>query len=98
VVFDPARLSYETLLADFLAARNPLPQNTNNPHRSTIFYHDSAQRQAAQHVKAQINQSGKWNVPVLAEIRPATVFYPAEEYHQDYYRKMAAVHACELEN
>jgi methionine-S-sulfoxide reductase len=97
VVFDPARLSYETLLADFLAARNPGLQNTNNVHRSTIFYHDDGQRQTAERVKDQINQSGKWLVPVPAEIRPAKIFYPAEEYHQDYYRKTAAIHACELE-
>ena len=96
VVFDPARLSYETLLADFLAARNPLPQNTNNLRHSTIFYHDDGQRLAAERVKDNINQSGNRSTPVIAEIRPATTFYAAEEYHQDYYRKTAAVHVCEL--
>ena len=97
VVFDPAALRYETLLADFLAVRNPLPQHTNNLHRSTIFYHDDAQRQAAERVKDSFNQSGKWTFPVFAEIRPATKFYPAGEFHQDYYRKTAVEHACELE-
>lgn len=99
VVFDPARLSYEKLLADFLVARNPVRQtaSTNPPRRSTIFYHDEAQRETAEQVKDKINQSGEWNFTVVAEINPGTEFYPAEEYHQDYYRKAAAVRACSFE-
>src|SRR5208283_2267749 len=71
VVFDPARLSYEELLADFLTARNPARQSTS-AHRPAIFYHDEGQRQAAERVKDTINQSGKWNSPVVVEITPAT--------------------------
>jgi methionine-S-sulfoxide reductase len=96
VIFDPARLSYEKLLTDFLTARVParLATSAGNPHRPAIFYHDEGQRQTAGRVKDEINRSGKWNSPVIAEITRATEFYPAEEYHQDYFRKISAAHAC----
>jgi len=98
VVFDPGKLRYEDLLADFLAARNPARQSANaSPaHRSTIFYHDEAQRLLAERVKDKFSQSRKWKFPVVTEINPVSKFYPAEEYHQDYYRKTAA-HRCEVE-
>lgn len=99
VVFDPGELRYEDLVADFLAARNPASESTNaSPvHRLTIFYHNEAQRLLAERVRDRISQSRKWKFPVVAEISPAAKFYPAEEYHQDYYRKTAAMHACDLE-
>jgi methionine-S-sulfoxide reductase len=99
VIFDPARLSYEQLLADFLSARNPARQSTRvgNPHRLAIFYHDAGQRQTAERMLDKINQSGKWNSPVILEITRATGFYPAEAYHQDYYRKISAAQTCRLE-
>jgi len=99
VMFDPARLSYEELLAGFLTARNPIRQtaSSNSSHRSTIFYHDEVQRQAAERVKNTINQSGKWDFPLVAEINPATKFYPAEEYHQDYYQKASSARTCGFE-
>ncbi len=98
VRFDPAKLSYEELLKDFLTARSPTQASrVSASHRSTIFYHNEAQRQTAARIKENINASGIVNSPVAAVITPATDFYPAEEYHQDYYRKTAAVHACQLE-
>jgi methionine-S-sulfoxide reductase len=99
VVFDPGELRYEDFLADFLAARNPASQSTNMSagHRSTIFYHNEAQRLLAERAKDKISRSRKWKFPVVAEINPAAKFYPAEEYHQDYYRKTAVEHRCELE-
>ena len=99
VVFDPAKLSYGDLLADFLTARNPASQATNasSVHRSTIFYHNEAQRLLAERVRDKFSESRKWKVPVVAEIKPVAKFYPAEEYHQDYYRKTAAMHTCDLE-
>jgi peptide methionine sulfoxide reductase MsrA len=98
VIFDPARLSYEKLLTDFMTARIPaqLATSAGNPHRPAIFYHDEEQRQTAERVKDKINQSGKWNLPVVVEISQATGFYQAEEYHQDYYRKISAAHTCNL--
>jgi peptide methionine sulfoxide reductase MsrA len=56
-------------------------------HRSAIFYTSEAQKQIAGRVKAQVDQSGKWKGPVVTEITQASVFYPAEEYHQNYFQK-----------
>ena len=89
VVFDPAKLSYEQLLADFLTSRKAAS-------RSGIFYHSEEQRQTAERVKEKINQSGKGNSPVMTEITNATAFYPAEEYHQDYYRKNSGARSCSV--
>ena len=99
VVFDPARLSYEELLADFLTARIParLATGTNSLHPPAIFYQNEEQRQTAGRVREKINRSGKWGTPFIAEIQPATKFYPAEEYHQDYFQKNSAGRACGLE-
>jgi len=96
VVFDPARLSYDKLVADFLMARNPtrLVTSAGRPHRAAIFYQDEGQRRTAERVIGKINQSGKWSSPVVAEINPAAKFYPAEEYQQNYLQKISAGHAC----
>jgi methionine-S-sulfoxide reductase len=99
VVFDPTRLSYEDLLTAFLNARDParLTGSTNSTARSAIFYHDEGQRLTAERAKDRGDRSGKWSSPVVAEVTAATAFYPAEEYHQDYYLKMSAARACSSE-
>ena len=99
VVFDPARLSYAELLSDFLTASVParLATSTNTTHHPAIYYHNESQRQTADLVKQKINQFGKWESPYLADIRPAVVFYPAEEFHQDYYRKNPSDRSCRVE-
>lgn len=94
VIFDPAKLSYEQLLADFLAGH--IPQSATSSHRPAIFYHDAAQQQIAERVEMQIAQPGKLKNPVTAEIVAAKTFYPAESWHQDYFRKNAAAHTCSL--
>lgn len=96
VVFDPARLTYEQLLTDFLTLHDPTGQVTRaaNSHRSAIFYHSEDQRQIAERVKEKIDRSGKWNAPITTEIAKATKFYPAEEYHQDYFQKHRVARSC----
>jgi methionine-S-sulfoxide reductase len=101
VIFDPAQLSYEKLLDHFFQSHDP----TSPPHRSdgrkvqyrsAIFYHTEVQRGIAERVKEQMNQSGKRPDPVVTEITPATKFYPAEAWHQDYLEKNSAAHTCHL--
>lgn len=94
VIFDPTKLSYEQLVADFLTGH--IPQSATASHRPAIFYHNEAQRQIAGRVETQINQSGKLKNPVTAEIIAAKTFYPAESWHQDYFRKNAAPKSCSL--
>jgi peptide methionine sulfoxide reductase msrA/msrB len=101
VIFDPARVSYEELLKHFFQNHDPTSprQQTNGAkvsYRSAIFYHSEEQRQVAERVKENIIQSGKWNNPVVTEITPATEFYPAEAYHQDYLEKNSAAHTCRM--
>jgi len=101
VIFDPAKLSYEDLLNCFFSVHDPTsPRHPGNylkvPYRSAIFYHSEEQRRIAGRVKEKISQSGKWSNPVVTEITPATEFYPAEAYHQDYLQRMSGGHTCGL--
>jgi methionine-S-sulfoxide reductase len=99
VIFDPAQLSYDKLLDHFFQSHDPTsPRHRSDglkvQYRSAIFYHSDEQHQIAERVKAEISQSGKWSSPVVTEITPATEFYPAEAYHQDYLEKNSAAHTC----
>jgi len=101
VVFDPAQLSYETLLTHFFQNHDPTsPRHRDDgvkvQYRSAIFYHSEAQRRVAERVKERMSESGKWPDPVVTEITPATKFYPAEAYHQDYLEKNSAAHSCRI--
>ena len=99
IVFDPAKLSYEQLLGYFFRMHDPTTPNQQEndfgaQYRSGIFYTSDAQKQTAERVKAQVDKSGKWKNPVVTEITKATVFYPAEEYHQDYLQKNPGGYNC----
>jgi peptide-methionine (S)-S-oxide reductase len=91
VEYDPARLSYDRLLEVFWKAHDPTQLNrqgadVGTQYRSVIFYHDEAQREAAEASKAALVASGRHSKPVVTQIAPASEFYEAEAYHQDYYR------------
>jgi len=99
VVFDPARLSYDDLLRFFFRLHDPTTMNRQgndqgSQYRSAIFYHDESQRQMATAVKAEVDRSGKWPKPLVTQIVPATTFYSAEEYHQDYLQKNPGGYSC----
>jgi len=92
VVFDPARLSYETLLDVFWRQIDPTDAggqfaDRDNQYRSAIFYHDEDQKQQAEASKAALERSGRFGKPLATDIVPASAFYSAEEYHQKYYKK-----------
>lgn len=92
VVYDPAKVSYAQLLEVFWHNIDPLTPNAQfcdhgSQYRSAIFVHDEAQRQAAEASKSRIEGSGRFKEKIVTEISPAGVFYPAEEYHQDFYKK-----------
>jgi len=92
VAYDPARVSYAKLLDVFWRNIDPLTPNAQfcdhgSQYRSAIFYHTEEQRQLAESSKQALEQSGRFNQPIVTEIVKASTFYPAEEYHQDYYRK-----------
>lgn len=86
VTYDPQRVSYGVLLRVFWNQHDPTAQ-TKTQYRSVIFYHHPAQRDAATEAKQALDESGKYPRPIVTEILPAPTFYPAEEYHQQYYEK-----------
>lgn len=90
IVYDPALISYETLLDIFWHTHDPTTLNrqgndVGTQYRSAIYYHNDEQRQAALASKEALEKSGAYNKPVVTEITPFTNFYPAETYHEDYY-------------
>lgn len=92
VTYDPATISYEELLKIFFENHNPTTLNSQGPdfgeqYRSVIFYHNDAQKAAAEKAVADAETSGKWKRPIVTQIVPATTFYKAEEYHQQYLKK-----------
>jgi peptide-methionine (S)-S-oxide reductase len=92
VVYDPARISYDSLLQIYWHHIDPTTPNQafcdrGPQYRSIIFYRDSAQRRAAETSKTALDRSGRFHVPVVTAIQPDTPFYPAEEYHQQFYKK-----------
>ena len=92
IVYDPARISYEKLLDVFWHNIDPTVKNAQfcdqgSQYRSGIFYTDPAQKAAADASRAVIDRSKTFKGEIVTEITAATVFYPAEDYHQDYYVK-----------
>ena len=92
VVYDPSRISYERLLDVFWRQIDPTDPagqfvDRGSSYKSAIFYHSEVQKKLAETSRESLGKSGIFKKPVVTEIRPATRFYPAEEYHQDYYRK-----------
>ena len=92
IVYDPSKVTYEKLLRVFWRNHDPLTANAQfcdkgSQYRAGIYYSTSEERKLAEASKAAIEQSGRFKQPIVTEIVPATAFYPAEEYHQDYYLK-----------
>ena len=92
IEFDPDVLSYEQLLEVFWSIHDPTTLNRQGPdvgtqYRSAIFYHTEEQKNAALASKAQLDESAKFDQPVVTEVVPAVTFYEAEEYHQKYFCK-----------
>jgi methionine-S-sulfoxide reductase len=100
ITFNPAVISYESLLEDwFFRLHDPTTLNRQGndkgtQYRSAIFYMSPEQRETAERVKARVDASGKWKQPVVTEIVPASTWYSAEGYHQDYLRKNPGGYTC----
>lgn len=92
ISFNPELISYETLLDLFWRQIDPTDdggqfQDRGDSYRTAIFYHTEEQKILAEKSKQELDSSGKFNKPIVTEIMKATTFYPAEEYHQDFYKK-----------
>ena len=89
--FDPEQISYGELLELFFAFHDPTTPNRQGPdegsqYRSAIFYHSPAQKAEAERVIRELEAARTFDDPIVTQVVPADTFYPAEQYHQDYYR------------
>lgn len=101
VTFDPEVIDFRTLLEVFFTIHDPTTPNrqgadVGTQYRSVIFYHDDAQRQVAEALVAALDAQGLWRDPIVTEISPVPDFYPAETYHQDYYRRNPVQGYCQV--
>jgi peptide methionine sulfoxide reductase msrA/msrB len=99
ITYDPSKLGYEAILRHFFRLHDPTTPNRQGndigtQYRSAIFVHDEDQRRVAERVKAEVDKSGKWRGKVVTEIVPASTFYLAEDYHQDYLQKNPNGYTC----
>ena len=100
VTFDPAMISLEELLAVFFSSHDPTTLNrqghdVGTQYRSAIFTQDPGQAEQVRRVIAAVDASGLWQDPVVTTVQPAVTFYPAEDYHQDYYLKNPGQPYCQ---
>ena len=101
VRFDNSVIDYATLLQVFFTIHDPTTLNrqgadVGTQYRSVIFYHDPAQEQVARAVIADLGAQGVWVAPIVTEVLPLPTFYPAEPYHQDYYRQNPYQGYCQV--
>lgn len=90
IVYDPTKVTYDELLEVFWKTHDPTTMDRQGDdigpqYRSAIYYHNSAQQQKAVKYRAALDKSGAWVNPIVTIIEPLKNFYPAENYHQDYY-------------
>lgn len=90
IVYDTTKITYDELLEVFWQVHDPTTLNrqgadVGTQYRSVIFYHDDAQKAKAEKYKTELDKSGAWDNPVVTTIEKMDIFYPAEDYHQNYY-------------
>jgi peptide-methionine (S)-S-oxide reductase len=101
IVFDPSKISFEELLEVFWEVHDPTSLNRQgadqgSQYRSVIFYRNEGQRIAASLQKEKLDKSGIFDEPIVTEISPATAFFPAEDYHNDYYYNNMSAPYCQV--
>jgi peptide-methionine (S)-S-oxide reductase len=99
IEYDPAKISFDELLEVFWKTHDPTTLNRQGndvgpQYRSVIFYHNEEQKEKAEKYKAALNTSGVFDAPIVTTIEPLTIFYPAENYHKDYYQNNTSQPYC----
>ena len=97
VEYDPSKVTYEELLEVFWENHDPTTLNRQGPdvgtqYRSAVFFLTPEQEAAAKASKEKLQRNGKYKRPIVTEINPASEFYPAEDYHQQYLEKRGLAH------
>jgi peptide-methionine (S)-S-oxide reductase len=101
VAFDPTVITFEDLLDVFFTIHDPTTLNrqgadVGTQYRSAIFHNSPEQKATAERVIAQLEASKVWDDPIVTEVAPLETFYPAEEYHRDYYRRNPNQGYCQV--
>lgn len=101
ITFDPQVISYRDLLKVFFAIHDPTTLNrqggdVGTQYRSAIFTHSDEQERTAEDVIAEVNEAGIWDEPIVTEVSPFEAFYPAEEYHQEYFARNPYQPYCQI--
>ena len=99
VAFDPEVVSFTEILKVFFVIHDPTTLNrqgndVGTQYRSAIFYHSPAQKAAAESAIATLRADGVYDDPIVTEVAPVSMFYPAEDYHQEYFRRNPAQPYC----
>lgn len=100
IVYDPTVISFDELLEVFWKTHDPTTLNRQGndvgpQYRSVIFYHDNTQKEKSEAYKADLDKSGAWPNPVVTAIEPFKNFYPAEDYHQNYFKLNGKAPYCQ---
>lgn len=101
LTFDPAVISYQEILQVFFATHDPTTLNrqgadVGTQYRSAIYTHNVQQKETAEAMIAELNEAGIWPDPIVTEVAPLETFYPAEDYHQDYYKYNSQQPYCQV--
>jgi peptide-methionine (S)-S-oxide reductase len=100
VTFDPQAISYHDILGVFFAIHDPTTLNrqgadVGTQYRSAIFYHSPEQKAVAEQVIAELDAAALWPRPIVTQVTPFEVFYPAESYHQEYFARNPTQGYCQ---
>ncbi len=101
ITFNPEIISYKDLLKVFFSTHDPTTLNrqgadVGTQYRSVIFYHNQQQKEISEKIIADLNREGVWTQPIVTQLVPFEVFYPAEEYHQDYFEQNPNAGYCRM--
>jgi peptide-methionine (S)-S-oxide reductase len=101
IEFDPQTLSFRDLLEVFFTIHDPTTLNrqgadVGTQYRSAIFYHTPEQKEAAERIIAEMKAEEVWDSPIVTEVAPLKEFYPAEDYHREYYQNNPAQPYCQV--
>ena len=101
IVFDPDVISYKEILEIFFSTHDPTTLNRQGPdvgtqYPSVIFYRDDQQKAVAVQVIKEMSEANAWDRPIVTQLEPLRVFYPAEDYHKDYFKRHPEQAYCTL--
>ncbi len=101
ITFDPEIIPYRDVLRIFFSIHDPTTLNrqggdVGTQYRSVVFYHGESQKRTAEELIAELNQSAIWPDPLVTEVSDLTEFYPAEDYHRDYYQRNSGQPYCQV--